>query len=151
MTKLCTGEQGSHRRSYTQIGSVMGMWTLTHLQCTPTTIWLTAIATITLHFSPAFSYKLSCSGSKELAQGWRQTWMCPVWLFNLRETGVGGVSVVWETMLGRHVKPGNGRKRKRAVWPPLPHLLGDTVNQETGRGVGHGGSVGMEEKVEIER
>ncbi len=24
--------------------------------------------------------------------------------------------VFWETMLGRHVKPGNGRKRKRAVW-----------------------------------
>lgn len=45
----------------------------------------------------------------------------------------------WETMLGRHVKPGNGRKRKRAVWPPLPHLLGDTGNQETGREGGEGG------------
>lgn len=42
--------------------------------------------------------------------------------------------MVWETMLGRHLKPGNGRKGKRAVWPPLPHLLGDTGNQETGRG-----------------
>lgn len=54
-----------------------------------------------------------------------------------------GVLVVWETMLGRHEKPGNGRKRKRAVWPPLPHLLGDTGNRETGRGGGE------KEKVEI--
>lgn len=61
-----------------------------------------------------------------------------------KEAGAGGVTVVWETMLGRHVtfKPGNGRKRKRAVWPPLSHLLRDTGSQETGRGVGYGGSVG---------
>lgn len=58
--------------------------------------------------------------------------------------------LVWETMLGRHVKPGNGRKRKRAVWPPLPHLLGDTGKQETGREGGkkggweYGGSVRRE-------
>lgn len=51
--------------------------------------------------------------------------------------------MVCETMLGRRVKPGNGRKRKRAVWPPLPQLLGDTGNRETGKEgwVGHGGSV----------
>lgn len=59
-------------------------------------------------------------------------------------------------MLGRHVKPGNGRKRKRAVWPPLPHLLGDTGNQETGREGGEEGRVvggtrrvSAEEKVDI--
>lgn len=47
-------------------------------------------------------------------------------------------------MLGRHVKPGNGRKRKRAVWPPLTHLLGNTRKQETGKegGLGHGGQRG---------
>lgn len=45
----------------------------------------------------------------------------------------GCLSEVWETMIGRHVKPRNGRKRKRAVWTPLPHLLGDTRKRETGR------------------
>lgn len=51
------------------------------------------------------------------------------------------LSALCETMLGRHVKPGNGRKRKRAVWPPLTHLLGNTRKQETGKGGGleHGG------------
>lgn len=39
-----------------------------------------------------------------------------------------------ETMLGRHVKPGSGRKRKRAAWPSLPHLLGQTRKQEPGKG-----------------
>lgn len=52
--------------------------------------------------------------------------------------------LVWETMLGRHVKPGNGRKRKRAVWPPLPHRLGDTGKQETGREGGKEGGGNME-------
>lgn len=67
-----------------------------------------------------------------------------------KEAGARGVTVVWETMLGRHVtfKPGNGRKRKRAVWPPLSHLLGDTGSQETGRGVGGLWRVSREEKVE---
>lgn len=46
------------------------------------------------------------------------------------------LSALCETMLGRHVKPGNGRKRKRAVWPPLTHLLGNTRKQETGKGGG---------------
>lgn len=49
--------------------------------------------------------------------------------------------VFWETMLGRHVKPGNGRKGKRAAWPPQPHLLGQTRKQETGKG--GGGTVGQ--------
>lgn len=63
-------------------------------------------------------------------------------------------SVVGETMLGRHVQPGNGRKRKRAVWPPLLHLLGDTGNQEMGRRgwdmeVQHGGKGGNCEETEV--
>lgn len=41
-----------------------------------------------------------------------------------------------ETMLGRHVKPANGRKRKRAAWPSLPHLLGQTRKREPGKGGG---------------
>lgn len=41
-----------------------------------------------------------------------------------------------ETMLGRHVKPGTGRKRKGAAWPSLPHLLGQTRKQEPGKGGG---------------
>lgn len=42
---------------------------------------------------------------------------------------------ILETMQGRHIKAGNGRKRKRAVWPPLPHLLGDTRRRERGGGI----------------
>ena len=43
-------------------------------------------------------------------------------------------SAVWETMLGRHVKPGNGRRRKRAACPPLPHLLGGYGEPGDGEG-----------------
>lgn len=91
-------------------------------------------ATTTLHFTPAFTYKLQQSYPNN-AMKWKPQCFVIVCCFIIKT----GALVVWETMLGRHEKPGNGRKRKRAVWPPLPHLLGDTGNRETGRGGGEGG------------
>lgn len=62
-----------------------------------------------------------------------------MWLFHFCKQNLVVLSEVWETMQGRHIKTGNVRKRKRAVWPPLPHLQGDTGGPGEGKGMGGGG------------
>lgn len=84
---------------------------------------------------PPDRFSLSVGWEKSDINGPRCVWFFSP-LLDLKEQSPVVLSALCETMLGRHVKPGNGRKRKRAVWPPLTHLLGNTRKQETGKGGG---------------